>query len=65
MSALAGFCALGHFDLNLSCTDQIPTRYAETSARHLFDCRASVVIGSRGFQTLIALAAFTAVGFAV
>ena len=65
MTALTGFCALGHLDLDLFGTDKIAGSYTETSGSHLFDSGAAVFTVSARFQTLRGLAALTAVGFAV
>ena len=65
MSALTGFCALGKLDLDLLGTDLVSAGHTETSAGHLLDGRASVMLGTGALQSFIALTAFTAVGLAV
>ena len=65
MSALTGFRALCHFDLDFLCADQIAAGHAEPSARHLLDRGAAIQSVRPHRHALDILAALAGVALAV
>src|SRR4051812_46424077 len=64
LAAFAGFCALGHFDLELVGVDEIFGGDAESGRGNLLDGGATPVAVGVGLEALGVFAAFAGVGFA-
>ena len=61
MTALAWFCTLRHFDLNLVGTDKITAGHTETAGGYLLDRRTAVMLHSFGIQAVVAFTALTGI----
>ena len=65
LTTLAGFCTLSHFNLNFRGVYKIFSRYAKTSACHLFNGTTERNAVFVGVETGIVFAAFTGIATAV